>query len=211
MKLYRYWKSSFQYLWTNAESILDHQQRVHTLRTFISCHAISTGPFFCQVTFLCVIVSSSSTEWNGLGLHHPGLYYAPTAWICLWFPPSDVYFSLICLKTTESFSDGFLAEKLFPCVVKGSKYIQFGTKFTENSCNSQRNLAISHLGWSQKCPMGWTESNFSHFFQTGEKDTASSFFRGHSHDTWWSTQHPLAADSVFCIQENQPSGSYLVA
>lgn len=51
MKLYRYSKSSFGYLWTKTESILDQQQRVHTLRVFISYHAISTGSFFCQVNF----------------------------------------------------------------------------------------------------------------------------------------------------------------
>lgn len=83
MKLYRYSKSSFGYLWTKTESILDHQQRVHILRTFISYHAISTGSFFCQVNFPICNGLNSSTEWSGLGLDHVGLCYALLAWTCL--------------------------------------------------------------------------------------------------------------------------------
>lgn len=142
MKLYRYSKSSFGYLWTKTESILDQQQRVHTLRVFISYHAISTGSFFCQVNF---------PIRNGLQFQHWVKW--PWTWSCgivlctvtmsLWFLPSDVYFSLICLKTTKSFSYGFSVEKFLPSFVKGSKCIQFGTRLTEDSSNSHRNLATS--------------------------------------------------------------------
>ena len=128
--------------------------------------------FFAKLTFLCVMVSSFSPEWNGLGLDHLGLC-TNTPNMSLWFLPSDVYFSLIFLKTTESFFDGFSVEKLFPCIVKGNKHIQCGTRLTENSNNSHSNLAISHLGWSQKFPMGGTELNFPHFLQTAEQHAAS--------------------------------------
>lgn len=205
MKLYRYSKSSFGYLWTKTESTLDHQQRVYTLQAFISCHAISTGSFFCQVNFpIC----------NGLQFQHWVKW--PWTWSCgivlctvnmnmsLWFLPSDVYFSLICLKTTKSLSDGFSVEKFFPRFVKGSKYIQFGTRLIENSSDSQSNLASNHLGWSERYPMGGIALNFPNFFQQ-LKNTLYHFFLSQRAQPAPGSQpsiHLHQTLTVFCIQEN---------
>lgn len=113
-----------------------------------------------------------------------------------WFFPSDVWLSVICLITTESCSGGFTVEKpwTFPCIAKGSKCTHSDTRPTENSSNSHRNLAINHLGWSQKCPMGGNELTLLHVFQTTEKHTESFLFSGGTASRWQSTQCPLAAD-----------------
>lgn len=161
--------------------------------------------FFAKLTFLYVMVSSSITEWNGLGLDHVGLCYALLAWTCLWFLLSDVCFSLICLKTTKSFSDEFSVEKFFPSFVKGSKYILLGTRLTENSNNSHSNLATCHLGWSQRCPMGGIELNFPHFFQHLKNTLYPSFLSQRAQPTPDSQPsiHLHNTLNVFFIQKNQ--------
>lgn len=123
VKLYRYWKASFQYLWTNTESILDHQQRVHPLGRIISYHAISTGSFFSKFTFLC----------NGLLFQHWVKW--PWTWssgavLCIYslnmslsVLSSDIWFSLICSQNYRILSWWILSWKLFTCIVKRSKHI----------------------------------------------------------------------------------------
>lgn len=219
MKLYRYWKPSFLYLRSNTESILDHQQRVHTLRTFICYHAISTGSFLCQVNFpMCNGLQSQHwVKWPWTWSSGAGLC-TNTLNMSLWFLPSDVCFSLICLKTTESFSDGFLVEKPFPCIVEENKCELYDSMIlwntfslapdTENSSNSHSNLAINHLGWSQKCPVGGIELNFPHFLQTAEQNTASFLSqRAQPAPDSQLSVHLQQTLTVFCIQENQLSGS----
>lgn len=142
------------------------------------------------------MVSSFSNEWNGLGLEHLGLLCSNSLSVSHCFFPGDVWFSATCLKTIKPFSDGFTAANLwtFLCIVKGSKYTQSGTKSTENSNNSHRNLAISHLGWSQKCHgREWIKA--SSLLSNHSKIQTLSFFR-----VWpFSTVNPVFKADLNCM------------
>lgn len=207
MKLYRYWKSSFWCLRPNTESILDHQQRVHTLRKFISYHAISAGSLLCQVNFpMC----------NGLQFHqgverawtgHLGLRCAPTDSTRL----SDFFqvvsgFLLFVSKPPHPFLMDSLLKSSSLVLLRESNTL-FGTRLTENSSNFHSNLAVSHLGWSQKRPVGWIELNFPHFFQTAEHHTASFLSqRAQPAPDSHPSVHLQQTLAAFCIRENQLPG-----
>lgn len=121
MKLYRYSNSSFGYLWTKTESILDHQQRVHTLQAFISYHAIPTGSFFCQVNFP-ICNGLQFQHWvKSLGLDRVGLCYALLAWACL----SDFFqvmsiFLLFVSKLQNPFLMDSQLKSSFPVLSRGT-------------------------------------------------------------------------------------------